>query len=406
MAGVKGEFVSETKIHAKFSPSSAKRLLSCPGSIRLSESAPPPQESKFALEGTKGHECHEFLLKNQHRPIWASKKAADMFPHQMVVHAEFSVNEIMRRVPPGAEVLAETKCDLSFIHKDFYGTADAVIIEDFGTLTVADYKYGAGIAVEADSPQLIAYALSQAHKYDYSFEKVTTLIIQPRAFHRDGPIRTHDFSMKQMKTWKETFSRAIENALRPNAEIIPADPKDKDNYCRFCPASSICPALSKIALRDAGIEFDDLTGKALVPEMPAIPSNRLINGARLGETLRSLDKIDVWAKEVRKLAFNMLEAGRKIPGWKLVERRGTRHWVDAEKAGARASAGIGAEAFTKPELKSPAQIEALGPEGKKFAKKYSTQVSSGFTMVPDHDSRIPTNTAQKSFEDLTRKGQG
>jgi hypothetical protein len=53
--------------HSKFAASSAKRWLNCPGSVRLSEKAPPQFESIYAKEGTDAHECLEFLVRRYRR---------------------------------------------------------------------------------------------------------------------------------------------------------------------------------------------------------------------------------------------------------------------------------------------------------------------------------------------------
>ena len=53
------------KAHAKLSASSSERWLNCPGSIALIDKAPPPRESKYALEGTTAHECMEKMLLNE-----------------------------------------------------------------------------------------------------------------------------------------------------------------------------------------------------------------------------------------------------------------------------------------------------------------------------------------------------
>ena len=50
--------------HARFSPSSGKRYLSCPPSLRLEEQF-EDEQSPYAAEGSAGHAMAEYLI-NKH----------------------------------------------------------------------------------------------------------------------------------------------------------------------------------------------------------------------------------------------------------------------------------------------------------------------------------------------------
>ena len=52
----------KTPKHSVFSPSSAKRWMTCPGSIALSMQCPEPETSKYAEEGTRAHDLAERAL--------------------------------------------------------------------------------------------------------------------------------------------------------------------------------------------------------------------------------------------------------------------------------------------------------------------------------------------------------
>lgn len=58
--------------HAKLSPSSAERWMSCPGSVALNEGK-EDRGSSYAAEGTAAHELAEKILRGIQQPVDASE---------------------------------------------------------------------------------------------------------------------------------------------------------------------------------------------------------------------------------------------------------------------------------------------------------------------------------------------
>ncbi len=375
--------MGEVSKHAKYSPSKSKQWLECPGSMALSDKAPPPRESEYALEGTAAHECLEFLLKNNNKPLAAAGYCRRKYGTQITAHGEWAVKEIMKLKVKGALVLSETKSDMTHIDPGFYGTTDAAIVDLFGTLHVIDFKYGVGIAVDAEeNTQMLAYSIGIAHAHDYNFENVCMTILQPRAAHPNGPVRSWTIPIEQLKNWESNFEYGIEQCKKPDAPLRPGD------WCRFCSASCICPEISKKALVSAQIAFDDQTG---VVKTPPIAS---LDPVGISKALAALDLIDVWAKALRAVAYDTLKRGAVIPGFKLVERRATRKWADEGKTIKEAQKRFGSKAFTS-DLLSPAQLEKV--VGKEWVKSRVVAISSGLTMVADDDKRQGTNAIEQAF---------
>jgi len=59
--------------------------------------------------------------------------------------------------------------------------------------------------------------------------------------------------------------------------------------------------------------------------------------------------------------------GELLPGVRVEETKTNRAWCDEAAAAELARGQFGDDAFTPPKLKSPAQLEKLGPAGKAFA---------------------------------------
>ncbi len=385
------------KAHATYSASGAERWLSCPGSIKLSERAPPQPESPYALEGTRAHKCLEAILKRNDYGFDYPKEM-----HEHAVKASEWIEDYRDRLP-GSVLFTEQKVDSSpFTCDGQFGTLDAAIVQEFGKLVVIDYKYGAGVAVDPEgadgrgNPQLVYYALALSHQYGHNFAEVELVVIQPRAYHESGnTTRTFSMSMDELLRWEDIFLDGVfETNLRDPA-LIPG------KWCRWCPAAVICPELKDKSLKEAKIVFDDDNG---LQSMPA-PDKIKIPG--LAKMLDACDRLEEWIGKVREHAFHQLESGHDVKGWKLVQKRPTRKWRDGELARRSAAAEFGPKAFTDPELLSPAQLEQTPLATRKgfieWFGKHVISESSGLTMARDDDKRDAVRSVDEVFKDEPKK---
>jgi hypothetical protein len=104
--------------------------------------------------------------------------------------------------------------------------------------------------------------------------------------------------------------------------------------------------------------------------------------------LQQASVIEDYLKDLRALAQRMLENDQPVPGFKLVAKRGTRQWVDEEKATLHLvnSMSLPVEQVVEAKLRSPAQIEKIVGK-KEFPSELVVSVSSGNTLAPDSDPR-------------------
>src|SRR5690606_11323205 len=142
---------------------------------------------------------------------------------------------------------------------------------------------------------------------------------QPRCPHPAGPVRTWTADVVDLLDFETELK---ERALATTAEDAPlkAGP-----WCRFCPAGAPCPTRNDFALKLAQAEFDAVGNMTLpvVTEMSA---------AELGETLERVTEIEDWCRRVKEHAHLEAVHGRMPQGWKLVQKRATRRWVDENEA--------------------------------------------------------------------------
>lgn len=242
------------KAHAELSASGSHRWLNCPGSIEATKDL-PEETSKYAEEGTKAHALLERWIKH----LIKSDREFPMpkgYPKDMVNAVGIAMKEVDRQWQRGenGQLEAETRVSLAFIEESMFGTTDWRIVEHFGVLRVYDYKHGAGVAVDVTedkghNTQLIYYALGTAHEFDYDFEAIEIGIVQPRAIHHAGPVRTARLTVPELKGYAELFKRGVERTKKKNAKRF-AGP-----WCQFCRAKKTCEAFKKVSQSGAAMAF-------------------------------------------------------------------------------------------------------------------------------------------------------
>ena len=367
--------------HASFGASNSKRRMACPGSLKAEERF-PDESSPFAELGTAAHELGEHCLENNIEDVALCIGGSfndHIVDDNMATAVQTYVNFV--RATEAEEAPALLRLEQRFSLEDLdppmpmFGTSDCTIYgKETGNLWIIDYKHGQGVAVDVeDNAQLKYYALGAVLKIGNKapINQVHTAIVQPRASHRDGSIRTYSYTKDEILDFGTDLIDAAHAARAPDAPLIAGD------HCKFCKAAGVCSALRGNALAVAQDEFgviksvDDLT-----PE-------------EIGAYMDKLPLVEEWIKSLRRHAHTMLEAGTSVPGFKLVEKRPTRRWKNQEELlDWAASENLEDEEIFEKKIKSPAQIEKV--VGKKnVPSDLIMSVSTGLSMVPDTDRRPP-----------------
>jgi hypothetical protein len=347
--------------------------------VRLSKGI-PNISSVFAQEGTRAHAVAELALSKGIDP----STFVDLEIEGGVVDEEMAdfvrvftdhCNSI-----PGKEHWVEKRFNLASLHPPapMFGTADYVVYDESAkTLHVVDLKYGQGVVVEVlNNPQLRYYALGAAISMPLGtdVEKVVITIVQPRAAHSAGPIRSEEIDFLDL------IGFAGELMEYARATTVADAPLHAGSHCRFCPASGRCPEQRE---RAQLVAQSDFSAVEFVPPAPGI-----IPDDQFAEMLGKLHILDDWMKAMRAHAQQKLDRGEAVPGFKLVAKRAVRKWSDAEATAEwlLAKGNTKDEIYVPADLKSPAQIEKL--IGKKnLPGDHVTKQSSGLSMVADTDPR-------------------
>lgn len=410
--------------HSIVGASGSKRWLACPGSVWLSKDV-KETTSEYAALGSAAHYVSECILRDgmdenealaalelQHPDwyqIYLDDDDRDDFFDAINVYVDYAKEQMLQR--PHAKVMYEQRTDLGFIHRQMFGTADLVIAEIFGELEVCDYKHGKGVVVEIeDNPQAAFYTLGIAHRFAYNFETVRNTIVQPRASHVEGGVRSYTEPMSEFRVkWVEIFRSGIERVMDAQKAKNIEHHLDPGDHCGFCPARATCPAIRQKTYELAQMDFDPITLDAGATDGAQLPDPKTLTIPQLRLVLDHAGMIDAWVKAVNEHAQNLLDANEVDTsqlGYKLVNKRPTRKYIDAGKVltSLKRRKGIAPEEYlTEPKLLSPAQLEKKlkknHPKVWEAMEQHIHKVSSGKTMAREDDKR-PALEHKKASDDF------
>jgi hypothetical protein len=306
--------------HAVLSASSSHRWLVCTPSVRLEEQF-PDTTSEYAREGTLAHEIAELKLRKHFIEPMSQRtfntrlnkmKKHELFQEEMLKHTDTYLDylkSIALKFPTAPYVAVEKKVDYSAWAPEGFGTCDCIIIhgED---LHITDFKYGKGVPVSAENnPQMKLYALGAwaAYNFLYPIKNVHLAIVQPRL----DSISEWSLTLDELLAWGEKIKPVAQKAFNGEGEFIPGE------HCKFCRAKALCRARAEhyTALEDFKMRKPPLIGNEEV-----------------GQILERAIALDAWIKELKDYALSESLKGNEIPGWKAVEGRGSRDYVDIDKA--------------------------------------------------------------------------
>ena len=424
--------MTELLAHSPLGASGAERWMpepyggGCSGSVSLSVGiTDDDDDDEFSGSGKAAHALAAYCLESGDAAWmmmgWAiAEREGEMFwfpdeaPHEhpadaIVVDKEMAdavqvyLDAIRQAYPDQNQgnTWVERQFHCPDIHELFYGTSDFVHLsyEDTGViepghveqwcqLDVWDFKYGAGIVVEVkENPQLMYYACGMLESLGLwnTINRITLHIAQPRGFHFDGPLRKWSISLVDLQNWM------LEILIPAMTDALVSTDMASGEHCRFCPVRGrACPQLMQ--------DLDEL--EARVQIMNEVGGAAKLTAKQLGRILDLMVPAMIARKQALKNATGMLNAGHKVPGWKLAKARSNRKFKDgAADAAWRKFKEL---ALTKPELKSPAQIDKL-PEGDAFTARWAFKPDTGETVVPEGDSRMAVSKDTKALFSPVKK---
>ena len=400
-------------IHSTFSPSAATRWITCPGSLTVKPA--DYETSVYAAEGTMMHNVSEQILKDGFKPdaIFFKDNEYTIDGHDFIfkmehvdaVQAYIDQIRIYYESLNFPEMKVEERVSLDHYgerYKDIFGTVDCIIDEIFNKLFIIDLKGGKGVSVPADSAQTRLYAVMAAGELIDSYDEIISVIIQPRDRQGDY-IRERSYTPQELKEWMtNTVLPAIENARSDNPRF-----KASEDACRWCPASGNCRYQTDFAFSVAMDEFEDFM--EITPDSPFPSPKHDLTNDQIAHILKLIPFLDVWKSAIQANALVRMERGEKIKGFKLVEARTLRKWLDDDEVRLflQKQLKMKVKDITSTKLKSPSAILKIAkPTFRDQISEYVVKPKGKPAIAPLSDKRPelePEATAEKDFSEFTKE---
>ena len=142
--------------------STAKRVISCPGSVALCAAMPPKPSSKYADEGTLVHNVMDLILTTGQTPesFAGMEYEGIKLTQELIDEKVYPALRALDEIDPNKEMeyATETKVGFGSFLPGVFGSTD--LLGRIGRRAfILDWKFGSGVAVDAaDNPQLMFYA--------------------------------------------------------------------------------------------------------------------------------------------------------------------------------------------------------------------------------------------------------
>lgn len=368
--------------HHPLGPSGAGRRNACTASPGLQAAFPELEESEASRVGTAAHWVAGEVW--QGRPVAEGTVAPNgiVVDEEMLEGVDLYVGHLRSIVDvfPIDEAHLEERVALDMIYPGDFGTPDFWLFRP-AVLYIRDFKFGFGYVEVFENPQLIDYAAGIIERLGINghaeqFLEVDFGIVQPRSFHRDGPIRTWRCRVSDLRAHINYSSTRAHEAMGPRAAYTPGD------HCDHCSGRHVCPAVQRESYRAADLALAS-TPVELPPEA-------------VGLELRNLERAAaVLAARISGLQGQAVALERKnidVPFYRLEQGEGRERWKPEAVPEVLAVCDLlGQDVRKKDAIVTPKQARRLGVDASVISA-YSETPRGEWKLVPD-----TTTKAQKVF---------
>lgn len=309
--------------HAFLAPSSAHRWVICALSASLEAAYPQLGDTPASLEGTAAHWAVQECLYGRPPVVGSQAPNGVAIDAEMLEAAEMVCDDIIATLGPNwpQMLVVEQRVTIPRVHPQNWGTPDyrawARTSQNQNILFVWDFKYGHGVVDAFENWQLIDYVagcLSEAQITGATDQQtvVDMRVIQPRAHHRDGPVRHWRVMASDLRGHINRLAMAAEDAtgVAPTARPDPV-------ACEHCTGRHACEALQRAAYfaADKGKHYAplDLSPHAL--------------GLELRTLTRAMGILEARISGLQAEATAQLKSGKNVPFWMMESPVGRLAWT-------------------------------------------------------------------------------
>jgi hypothetical protein len=210
--------------------------------------------------------------------------------------------------------------------------------------------------------------------------------VQPRLDH----VSEWEISVSDLHGFGDYIKERANLACDPNADRVPGE-----KQCQWCKAKANCPALYNLTQQTLLQSFE-------VIEIDSLPKLNTLNEQQLKLALDNRKLIESWLASVEQYATEQILDGKHIGGYKLVEGRSVRQWIDEESAANTLSERFDESEIYKKTFISVAQAEKLlGKKQAGLLAELVTKPQGKPTLAPESDKRQPIGANISDFDACT-----
>ena len=287
-------------------------------------------------------------------------------------------NDVVREVKkyPGAVWAVEQQLKAPRVHAESFGTTDAFLYDAMSsTLIVWDYKYGFKQVEAFENWQGINYVAGLFDMLDIDgikdqLIKVDIRIVQPRAFHRDGAIRSWGVMGSDLRGHIMTLHNNANEALSDRAQTRSGE------HCIYCSARHACQSAI-----DAGLGMFEAVNKPVPAELT--PAQL---GTQLNIVKRARKQLEYLESGYEEQLKSLIHSGTNVAGWKVEQGVGRRQWAKPIEEVLKLGDLMGIDLREDVKAVSPTQAEKKGIDSTVVAA-YVEKKQTGFKVVPDNGNK-------------------
>lgn len=359
--------------HSVIPPSSAGiwgKPNGCTGSVAMSAAFPETEENETAQEGTAVHELAARMIRNE--PIDQSIPYTDEMWDSAKVYAD-DVKKVQQQCTVYAVTRVEQIVRAPRIHDKSFGTNDCNIYDPrYRKLYVWDFKNGRKIVEAFENWQAINYVagifdtlgININGIYDQDIT-VIIRIVQPRAFHKDGPIREWIVSGAALRTYFNGLKTKAHIVLGPNATT------HSGSHCYECSARHACSSAI-----ESGMQFLEVSGKPTPIEM----SPEAL-GLQWATVKRGVEQLGFIESGLEAQIKSLIRSGKNVPGCRVEIDKGRERWKVDPDIVERLGELTGVELIKKQPI-TPNQARGLGMDSE-LVHMNSEIPNKGFKLLYD-----------------------
>lgn len=367
-----------TPEHYEIAPSSLHITTPCPGSVQLSRAMPELPKTEDELDGDAAHWVALWAAYHQLELTSLSGQTAPNgveITDEMIDGALLYVDTVGET--PGA---GEVQIPITRIHHlKCGGTPDWWTWNAATrTLRVIDYKFGYRYVEIWENHQLVAYAIGLIDFLGIDEDNITLelVIVQPRCYHPDGPVRTWRVAPSRLRGLVNQMHHSAGQALEPNP------PTQSGPHCLDCRARSAC-----LTFQRTTSNILDFCGTA----QPNLQTPDDV-GRELALIMDMRDRLKGRQTGLEAMAEHYAQQHKTVTGFSMASSPGRLKWlegVSVDEVEGMVQALTGKTALKPPTLLTPTQTKKLFPKvDAAVIDTYANRPNGAMKLVRDNMAKL------------------